>query len=309
MICVSLSAFGAELAYAENGSELSRLFEDKVVYFPEQSIDSPSATYTGQYGYYSDFENGFFYLHISYNESSITDGENVVSVKFNIKNSSREYQFNVDENGFIHSEDYIEDSFEVITEFGEVSRQGQEIHIGIRFLNKNDKGLNNAIDFSICVNGSTYKLCNGIILEYEILNTIKVSTTKQSTTRKETTEKQGTNTEKTTEKKESTTKFKYNGSGVTTSQKFTYNGSGNDENVYEYYESYEIDGAEALQSIQSENSAAIPVQGNSSSLSPTAKLLYAVSIVLAASGTVIILYNVMTYKEGRKAKQKENGKD
>lgn len=291
------SAGGAGVAYADNGSELSRYFEDKAVWLPEQTINSPTAAYVGQYGYYSDLENGFFYLHISYNESSITDSENVVSVKFNIENRSREYQFNIDENGFITSEDDIEHSFEIIAEFCTPSQQGQEIYIGIRFLDKGDKVLNNVISFSIRVNGSTYKLCNDIVLEYETLTTTKASPTKQSTTKKESTEKQGANTDK----KESTTKFKYNG-GSASSGKFTYSGGDHDE----YYES---DGSGQVQNLQSENGAVISAQGSLSSLSPTAKGLYAAAIALAVSGTIVILYNASKSREEKQEKQKGNGED
>lgn len=178
-----------------------------------------------------------------------------------------------------------------------MSQQGQEIYVGIRFLSKSDKVLNNSINFSLNVNGSTYRLCNEIVLEYETL-----TTTKASTTKKETTEKQSTESKNSADKNESSTKFKYSGAGSATTWKFSYSGE-------HYYEGNEIYGDGQAQMIQGENAEGSAVQGNSSDLSQTAKLLYAAAIVLAVSGTVVILYNAMKYKEEQRETQKENGED
>ena len=296
MICLPLSAVAADADYYEGLNEFGLFIDNLIDWASEQSFDSPFDSYIGRYGYYSDLENGFFYLRISYNESSLTDGENFVFMNFNIKNSSREYQFNVDENGFIHSGDSIEKSFEVFPEFGIASPQGHELYVGLKFLNKRDRELNTQVRFSIGVNGSTYHLCDGLLLEYEALTTTKPSTTKNQTTTKE------PQSEKTTEKKESTTKFKYNGSGVTTSGKFTYNGNGYDESFSEYEDNY----AEYYAGEQDIQSGVIVLDtGISSSLSPTAKMLYAAAIALAVSGAVIIVYNASKHKE----EQKESNED
>ena len=94
--------------------------------------------------------------------------------------------------------------------------------MGIEFLNKSDKLLNNYLIFSLSVNDYTYPLCDsGIKLAYgdyaDSLTTAKQTTTKTSTTKESTTKQTTTNsstdkdnvTKQSTTKKETTTKFKY----------------------------------------------------------------------------------------------------
>lgn len=227
-ICV----FAMDEGYLDNNNLSKWLSNSEVVHMPEQNIGS----YNGVYSYYCDLANNCFYLQISYEEDSLDDsGDNDICLNFNIKNSSRTYQFSIDENGFINSSEYS-NSLDVRTDFGDIWLSGQVISVGIEF-KKNDKKLNNYLSFSLTVNGHTYYLCdNRIKLAYGDYadsqtttkqtttkpsttkeSTTKTTTTKPSTTKEATTKPAETNSptdenttvKQTTTKKETTTKFKY----------------------------------------------------------------------------------------------------
>ena len=184
----------------------------------------------GFYQYYTDLANNCFYFHISYSESSLEDnGDNDVCLYFNIQNSLHEYSLRVDE----YTDGAMLNAFNVHVDFSGVMYGGQDVYVGIELLNKDDKKLDNRLDFSLSVNDNTYQLCgNGDIeLPYGAYiasqiptkeSTTKETTTKTTTTRpsttepttaKETTTKQAvtnpSTTAENTTKKETTTKFKY----------------------------------------------------------------------------------------------------
>lgn len=222
LLCsLPLCAFAMNDGYISDSTKWQ--FNNEVINMPEQRIDS----YKGIYNYYSDVKNNCFYLKLSYDEDSLNDnGDNDIHLEFDIENSSNDYSFNIDEstNGKIYN------AFEVHTDFGGIWLHSQDIYVGIEFLNKEDKMLNNYLSFSLVVNGNKYQLCDeNIKLAYgdyaESLtttkptntNTTKETATKETTTKpttrppteKETATKQTTTQKETATKKETTTKFKY----------------------------------------------------------------------------------------------------
>ncbi|MDE6123604.1 MAG: hypothetical protein K2G22_00030 [Eubacterium sp.] len=255
--------------------------DNHFVNHPQQSIGK----YTGIYSYYSDVENNCFYLHISYTEDSINGHNDDVYVNFNIVNSSREYQFFVDKNGFFYAENSIKSAFDVAVNFGTPTEQGQEIYIGLEFLNKNDRKCNNVISFSLNVNGQSYDLCRGAELNYQEEETAKSNNTAE-------TSNAGTSAATT----QAETKFKYSGGVSSTkagndsyktesNQKFVYNGEAQEDNQAEYYCEEEEQNREA---------EIIVKQKNKSSFAVSAKIMLAVSglciitgVPMAACGLVI----------------------
>ena len=233
LCCLPLSAFAMDTGFI--GSSEKWISNGDVVYVPLDPERFGGNLEGGYYQYYTDLAGSCFYLHISYTESSLEDnGNNNVHLNFEIENSSHEYQLNIDK----HTDGGNLSSLGVRAQFSEIWISGQDIYVGIEFLNKEDKKLNNYLRFSLVVNGYKYRLCdNGIKLAYGDYadsqsttkptetkpstskeSTTKQTTTKQSTTKqsttKQTTTKQST-TKQTTTKKETTTKFKYTHTATT----------------------------------------------------------------------------------------------
>ena len=151
-------------------------------------INSQGDNLNGVCSYYSDVPNSCFYLHLSYNESSMTDSGNVIYLRFNINNSRHSYQFNVDKNGLLNSDKTTAAAFDIIPNFYTASQYGQEIYLGLDFLNKEDTKLNTSIEITLNVNGKAYKLLgDGVRLNYgdyaASLTTTKPTTTKPTTTK------------------------------------------------------------------------------------------------------------------------------
>ena len=196
---------GDLIKWQNNSDEVHTVF-----LYPEHFSGQPKEG--GYYQYYTDIPNNCFYLHISYTESSLNDnGDNDIHLEFDIENKCR-FPVYADTNG------KTLDNFNIRTHFSEIMGEGQEIYVGIEFLNKEDKKLNQYLNFSLFVNGNKYQICDeNIKLAYgdyaESLTTTKPTATKnpatEKTTAKESTTKQATTQKETTTKRETTTKFKY----------------------------------------------------------------------------------------------------
>ena len=320
MCSLPLCAFAAmDEGYIKDSTKWQ--FNNEVVLGSEQQIGS----YRGIYTYYSDVANNCFYLQLSYEEDSLANDDTYICLQFNIKNDDREYQLLIDESGFINAADYAPKTFDVRVDFGEIWLNGQVIYVGIEFLNKNDKKLNNYLSFSLLINESVYELCDeNIKLPYgdyaESQNstkpteakpsTTKESTTKEPTTKKETTtkfkytyttttqpaEKESNNTaEKTTKSKtEATTKFKYSGStGSSSSGEYIAGADGSSDDP---------DGNSTPQIPQdeanrTENGIIIPETNSAAEKSPQAKLLTAMAVICAVAGGAIIARNISPKKK------------
>lgn len=320
MCSLPLCAFAAmDEGYIKDSTKWQ--FNNEVVLGSEQRIGS----YRGIYNYYSDVANNCFYLQLSYEEDSLVNDDTYICLQFNIKNDDCEYQLLIDESGFINAADYAPKTFDVRVDFGEIWLNGQVIYVGIEFLNKNDKKLNNYLNFSLLVNESVYELCDeNIKLAYgdytESQNpakpteakpsTTKESATKEPTTKKETTtkfkytyttttqpaEKEPNNTaEKTTKPKtETTTKFKYSGAtGFSSSGEYIAGADGSDDNS---------DGNSTPQIPQdganrTENGIIIPETNSAAEKSTQAKLLTAMAVICAVAGGAIITRNVSPKKK------------
>ena len=212
LLCsLPICAFAMDEGYLHGSTKWHSNSEAVYVYLDSDDFNGESEE-GGFYQYYTDLSDNCFYLHLSYTDSNLQDSGNNIRLNFNIRNSGRAYQFSVDENGFIHSSEFTDSAsvsaFNARTNFGDVWLNGQEIYVGIEFLNKNDKKLNNYLSFSLTVNGHTYYLCdNRIKLAYgdyaDSQTTTKQTTTKPSTTKESTTKE---TTTKTTTTKPSTTK-------------------------------------------------------------------------------------------------------
>ena len=211
LLCsLPLCAFAMDEGYI--GESIKWQSNSEAVYVSLDAERLGESLNDGYYQYYTDISNNCFYLHISYTESSLNDkGDNDIHLEFNIENK---YCFSVyaDTNG------KTLDNFNIRTHFSEIMGEGQEIYVGIEFLNKEDKKLNQYLTFSLFVNGNKYQICDELIkLAYgdyaESLTTTKPTATKnpatEKTTAKESTAKQTTTQKETATKKETTTKFKY----------------------------------------------------------------------------------------------------
>ena len=320
MCSLPLCAFAMDEGYLNDATKWQ--FNSEVVHVDEQSIGS----YCGIYNYYSDLANHCFYLELNYEEDSLASGNNDIYLQFNIRNDSREYQLLIDESGFINSEAYDSKTFNVSVNFKDVWINGQDIYVGIEFLNKEDKKLNNLLSFSLIVNGHTYHICDeGIELAYgdyaESRNptkptatettTAKPSTTKEATTKQTTTQKETTTkfqytyttttrpteketditTEKATKTKtETTTKFKYSGEysqGTPAGDGVDGNGDNIDENT----------DAQITQSDWTENNVIITETERAAERSPQAKLLTAMAVICAVAGGALIARNASPKKK------------
>lgn len=322
--CLPISAFAMDEGYI-NGSTKWQ-FNDNVVNVPEQHIGS----YSGIYNYYTDIENNCFYLNISYTENSLKnygEGENDIYLNFDIKNSSNQYSFRIDE----YSEGKISDALNVSVDFGDIGFSGQDIYVGIEFLNKEDKKLNNYLTFSLVVNGYTYHLCDDDIElayggneENMTLNkptsdgttidkpsTTQKSASNQTTTKNETTtkfkytytatttkptEKESniTTEEATKPKTETTTKFKPSGTSTSSpsdkySESLTENGNSTEENTTAPTDQYEA--------LKNENGIIIPETNTVKERSPYTMLLTALAVICAAAGIALIVRNVLPKKK------------
>lgn len=300
-------------------------------------LDSPNGKLEGTCTYYVDSENKCFYLHLSYNESSIDDGDNTANLHFEISNDNNSYKFIVYEN----SDESIDKDFKLFKNFGEFQKGGQKIYIGIDFSKSEYKKTNNTLDITLSVNekATYYNILKNIPLDfgsdkYSVTSAVtatKPTTTKQTAAKEDTTkptskEETSTVSTATTEKatKETTTKFKYT-VGVTTptsngneetvtfpdtnettqsstapsTTKFTYTTASNDspsendgnngsDNNYE--ESLD-GGTTQAQTTQQDNAGIIiPESESGSTLSPRAKLLIAIAVILAVSGIAMIFH-------------------
>lgn len=294
LICIAVicTPFGA---YAMNPDYINRKGiwienEDSVIHSAVQTIDG----YTGFYRYVSDTENHCFYLHISYGESSLT-GESTSSVNFNIKNNSREYHLSVDTHGIFNASNGAEAAFDIISEFGTVSNQGQEIYIALEFKDKTDKVLDNEISFSLSISGRTYTLCDGILLEYYTETTTKAVKTTTSTQKTD----HSDNTKVTTEK---STKYKYTGSAseIQSNTQTSRNGyayTTGEANEYEEIGELSEQSAPAEIIIEADRSA---------KLSPVSKALIASAAVMTVTAIALITNAVFHNRKSISTEDDEN---
>ena len=207
LVCLPLSVFAMDTGLVGNAFRWT--YNADAVYVPIDPERFSGRLEDGFYQYYTDLPNSCFYFRISYTESSLgNSGSNDIYLHFNIENSSHNYSFRVDE----YTDGKILDAFNVLVSFSGIAGSGQDIYVGIEFLNKEDKTLNNRLNVSLYVNGYMYYLCTGGNIElnygdyYASQTTTKPSTTKPTTT--ETTTKPSTTKPTTTETttKETTTK-------------------------------------------------------------------------------------------------------
>ncbi len=195
LLFTPINAFAMDTAFVSN----PEIWYEKsgVCYASEQKLEN----YSGMFSYYTDIENNCFYLHISYNETSLNDEENDIN----------KYTLTFDESGMIEADSEIKKSFETVCNFGEATAQGQEIYLGIEFKNRADKAIDNDVSFSVMVNGKAYKLTDCITLPFCKEETTEVINNEKASSAKKTKKDSNTNTvsshsKSTTEK---TTKFRY----------------------------------------------------------------------------------------------------
>lgn len=133
LLLTPITAFSMDTAFI-NKTEIWYERQD-IVNTPEKSLDK----YNGNYSYCIDKENHCFYLHISYTEKSLTDGDNDIKVQFEIENMNESYDFYINKNGFVSPDDKIKKAFNLEYNFGEDTKQGQEIYLGLEFKKKTTK--------------------------------------------------------------------------------------------------------------------------------------------------------------------------
>lgn len=229
MLCfLPIRAFAMDTELVHNRTEWYNRADKK--YINLENVDGLE----GYAFYYTDLSNNCFYVNLSYTALDIAIHESsIVYLCFKIKNSSNEYEFNIDKNGFYGADENAMKAFNAEAEFGNLQNNGQVISAGVEFLNKEDKKLNNTLEITLHISNVyhyAFKIPVNDKLNYgdhaASLTTAKPTTTKHTTEAKTTTEK---NTEKSTEKQtatkaitetpatekatktepESTTKFKY----------------------------------------------------------------------------------------------------
>ncbi|MDE6110822.1 MAG: hypothetical protein K2F65_02775 [Eubacterium sp.] len=205
------------------------------------------------------------------------------------------YAFIIDENGIIDADSELKQSFDTVCNFGEATKQGQEIYLGIELKNKADKTVDNTISFSVVVNGKTYNLANGILLPLYKEETTKVKANNKTTAVKETKKNNNTTNKSSTSKSstEKTTKFKYvapvtqKGGNKYTAEDYTY------DNEYENAET----SSESPQILTEKN------VNTRSTLSRTSKILIAVAVIFIAIGIGVIIYNSTKTQKAKKNEQ------
>ena len=291
LLFTPIHAFAMDTAFIDR-AEVWYERED-VVHTPEKSLNK----YSGTYSYYIDAENHCFYLHISYIEKSLTDGNNEIKVQFEIQNTNESYGFYVNQNGFISPDDKTKKAFDLACNFGEDTKQGQEIFLGLEFKNKADKTVDNKISFSILVNSTPYSIAENLLLPFQIEETTKEKTTKKQskTTNRSKTSKSST---------EKTTKFKYIATPKsTTTRKHkasddTYNNSDSAEYVADEQEEDFSD--DSVEDTIDDSEGIITEEENQGTLSTQSKLLIAGSVGSFATAAAVLGYNSYKNKKIKK---------
>lgn len=326
LLCsLPLCAFAMDEGYLR-GSEKWNV-NNKAVFVPMEPEHLGGDLEGGYYQYYTDLSDNCFYLHISYSESSLKDnGGNSIHLDFTIKNSSNEYQFSVDNETGVEALN----AFDVRAKFDDIWISGQEIYVGIEFLNKEDKKLNNYLSFSLTVNKTLYEICDeDIKLAYgdyaESLNPTKLTTPDTTTAPPSTTKKD--NTGETTTKTESTTKFKYTYTTTThtaekeaditskkttkpkteTTTKFKYEGTAGSSSAGEYSQeaAENSDSIEEntttpivqAEAVDAENSIIIPDTAGTAGKPPQASLMTALAVICIVAGSAFIARNISLKKK------------
>ncbi len=285
LLFTPINAFAMDTAFVSN----PEIWYEKsgVCYVSEQKLEN----YSGMFSYYTDIENNCFYLHISYNETSLNDDKNDIKVEFCVSNDINKYTLTFDESGMIEAGSEIKKSFETICNFGEATAQGQEIYLGIEFKNKADKAIDNDVSFSVMVNGKAYKLTDCITLPFCKEETTEVINNEKASSATKTKKDSNTNTvsshsKSTTEK---TTKFRYIAPPKTDNTgKYTA----------EEYASVEDTAKTA------ENQAEIITEAKEKSGIPySSKILIAVAVFSILIGIAMIAYYSFKAKKGQTEKQ------
>ncbi|MDE6413271.1 MAG: hypothetical protein K2K42_05205 [Eubacterium sp.] len=256
-----------------------------IVHTPEKSLDK----YNGTYSYCIDAENHCFYLHISYIEKSLTDGDNDIKVQFEIENVNESYDFYINKNGFISPDDKIKKAFNLEYNFSEDTKQGQEIYLGLEFKNKDNKTVDNTISFSIIVNSTPYDLADNLTLPFYIEKATTGKTTKEKTTKKQSNITKRSNSKSSAEK---TTKFKY----IPTPKQHsagnkTVHADKNDNNSDNYADD------EQANDFDEDTVEIIAEEENQEMLSTQSKIMIGIAIVSVVIGAAVLVYNGLKNKK------------
>lgn len=217
-----------------------------------------SNEFIAYYRYLPDVYNNCFYLRIIYNALELQDGENDIKVHFNITNNNATHELIISEDGFSGA---YESDFEVLSNFGAASSEGQYIYIGVEFKNKNNKNTDNYLDFSVEVNGTIYPISQSLLFS------LNEEATTQATTYRE------LQTENPTKNK---------------SQKPSKNNSSKAESDTDVKNADE-------QNISTENRS--PDDVSEEKLTPAVKSLIAVSVIVVISCIAVLVYFLIRQKK------------
>lgn len=287
-------AYAMDLVYI-NKPEIWYESED-VVHTPYMEIEE----YGGVYSYFTDSSNHCFYLHISYNEANMRNDENEVKVLFDVSNSVNRYSFIIDENGIQNFDSTLKSAFNTAVNFSAPSGQGQEIYIGLEFIHKNDKFVNNLVSFSVCVNDKVYDLCSSLPLLFYVEED---STSKNHS---DNTAKQSSS-KATAQKSDKTTKFKY----IAPEKSGTLSKSSKYKAGYSAYE-YEADNDfnEETENYEAEQGIVLPNDvEEKGTLSISSKILFAVAIVLILFGGFLAVYYANKHKKDEALKTEDDNNE
>ena len=300
MAFVPMYAYAMDMVYVNNPEIWYS--DSRIISMPEQNLEN----YSGIYSYYADVDNACFYLHISYSEKNLKEENNDIKVEIQISNNINSYVFKVDENGIVETDSEIRKSFDTACNFGEATRQGQEIYLGIEFKNKADKTVDNMISFSVVVNGKAHNLTNGILLPLYKEETTKEKRNEKTTAVKETKNKtknttvQNKTSKATTEK---TTKFKYIASPKSNRTE-KYKADEVDE-VYEIYSADDMDDIDDIIEMEDNNVEILTEEeSDDSTLSSKSKILIAVAVATIIIGIVIMIYCCCKTQKAKKNEDK-----
>lgn len=282
-VLIPVNVYSMETVYVNNPEIWYS--DSRIINASEKNTEN----FSGIFSYYADTDNACFYLHISYNEKNLKDKENEIKVEFNITNEINKYNFIVDENGIIDADREIRKVFDTACNFGEATKQGQEIYLGIEFKGKADKTLDNDISFSVIVNGKTYVLANGIDFSMfkEEETKVKVSNESNSgnSAKKDRTSTKNSTAKSTTEK---VTKFKYTGPNKSHN---TY------DETYKYNEDNIASEGNIIETASKSIEIITEEENKSSTLSQSSKILIAVAVISILTGVSLIAYHSIKSKK------------
>ncbi len=262
------------------------------------NLDNPN----GFYQYFFDESDSTFYFHISYSIRNLSNNSNI-EIAFSSSNSLNSYKIIFNKNRIEDATSNFEKSLKLLSSFGKINKDSQDIYFALQFLNKEDKKLKNDVSVELRIDNEIYRICRNLSFESNI-NEDNISTpNKEKTTSKKGSndKKQETKVPKDNKNANNITKFHYNGENNSNN----YNQNNNGSNKYNYNNNEEYcENSNIISEINNEK-VVIPEHENKVKFSPISKILLSTASLFCITGLGLIIHSLVKSKQNKKAVKKE----